>query len=115
VHARLGSGVTHEVFILSKEVAYRKNFSNTKILSLEKKRRGFEDDEDDEEGETDQIHDVISKRLKREELEESGKFKHSIAESYSKEKVSSLVHEDGFKVYRDHKCHKQSVTSITIR
>lgn len=84
-------------------------------MFTEKKRRGFEDDEDGEEGEADQIHAVISKRLKREELEEIGKYKHSIAESYTKEKVSSLVRDDGFKVYRDHKCHKQSVTSLAIR
>lgn len=81
----------------------------------EKRRRGIEDDEDAEEGDTDQIHSVITKRLKREELEESGKYKHSVADNYSKENVPSLVGESDVKVHRDHKCHKQTVTAVVIR
>ncbi len=37
------------------------------------------------------IHDAITNRLKREELEESGKFQQSIASNFSKEYVPDLV------------------------
>jgi hypothetical protein len=43
----------------------------------------------DDEGEG--VHDAVTKRLKREELEESGKLKQSVAENFSKEAAPNLV------------------------
>ena len=68
---------------------------------LERKRAGIasgdEEPEDDEEGKEGEdgsqvpgIHDAITNRLKREEQEESGKFKQSIAENFSKDNAPDL-------------------------
>ncbi len=61
----------------------------------ERKRAGItsgdEDLEDDANKGDSGIHDAITNRLKREELEESGKFQQSIASNFSKEYVPDLV------------------------
>ena len=71
------------------------------LTFLERKRAGIasgdEEPEDDEEGKEGEdgnqvpgIHDAITNRLKREEQEESGKFKQSIAENFSKDNAPDL-------------------------
>ena len=71
------------------------------LTFLERKRAGIasgdEEPDDDEEGKDGEdgnqvpgIHDAITNRLKREEQEESGKFKQSIAENFSKDNAPDL-------------------------
>ena len=70
------------------------------LTFLERKRAGIasgdEEPDDEEEGKGEDgnqvpgIHDAITNRLKREEQEESGKFKQSIAENFSKDNAPDL-------------------------
>ena len=60
----------------------------------ERKRAGVlsgDDDDDEGDGEADGLHDAVTKRLKREELEDAGKLKLSVADNFSKEAAPDLV------------------------
>ena len=50
-----------------------------------------DDEEGDGDGEADGLHDAVTKRLKREELEDAGKLKLSVADNFSKEAAPDLV------------------------
>jgi len=62
------------------------------LFVLERKRAGvLSGDEDSADGEAGPLHDAVTKRLKREELEEAGKLKESVVENFSKEAAPDLV------------------------
>jgi hypothetical protein len=60
-------------------------------LFAEKKRAGISSGDDDEDEDGEPLHDAVTKRLKRDELEESGKLKQFIAENFAKDAAPDLV------------------------
>lgn len=105
-----------------KETAEEKRLRLAKkyLEEIEKQERergqGSAELEEEDKNEETGLHSAINRRLKREELEDSGKLKRLVAKYFSSAEVSldELVKTDCVKLHRDHKCHKLSLTCLSL-
>lgn len=76
----------------------------------ERERLGQEEDRDG-----DHLSRAVNLRLKRDDLEESGKLKRLVASGYEKSEAELVdSSEGGVRLFRDHKVHKSPLTCLAV-
>ena len=92
-----------------KETVEEKRLRLAKVYLEEIERQEKERLADNEDADDDRLNlqDSVNKRLKEDDLQESGRLRLQIADNYD---VPNLVNPSQSKLFRDHKVHKSSVT-----